>query len=124
MPGERRLGHENPLVANCMSDLTQRLGFFHIAEQSLVAGLLRRPKPSPYDYWWPQSEDETEMAQTMQSVTNCLLENGLPWLDSRTTREAFAWARHELERRNAWKQQLSLPNAIPTFEASPFPKTK
>lgn len=124
MPGELRLGHETPLVANCMSDLTQRLGFFVIAKQSLIAKLLRRPNPAPYDHWWAQSEDETDMAQTMQSVTNCLLEKGLPWLESRTTREAFAWARHELERRKAWKQQLTLPNAIPSFEASPFLETK
>lgn len=121
MPDERRLGRENPIVPNCMSDLTQRLGFFHIAEQSLIARFLRRPKPLADDYWWPQSEDENEMTQTMQSVTNCLLENGLNWLDSRTSKEAFAWAIHELDRRKAWKQQLTQPNAIPTFEASPFP---
>ena len=124
MPEERRLGLENPLVPNCMSDLTQRLGFSYIAEQSVIARLLRRPKPSPYDHWWAHSEDETEMAQTMQLVTSCLLENGLRWLDSRTSRKAFAWAKDELERRKAWKQQLAEPNAIPTFEASPFPETE
>ena len=123
MPEECRSGLENPIVPNCMSDLTQRLGFFHIVEQSQIARLLRRPKPSTYDHWWAQSEDEAEMAQTMRAVINCLLENGLYWLDSRTSKEAFVWAKNELKRRKAWKQQLTEPNATPTFEASPFPET-
>ena len=124
MPSHHRLGREDPAVSHCMSDLTQRLGFFHVVEQSGLARLLRLPSRAPHDYWWAQSQDESEMQQTMQLVTQCLVEHGLRWLDSRTTREAFSWACDELERRNAWKQQLTELKEPPTFEASPFPGTE
>lgn len=120
VPVKHRLEHEYPVVSDCWYDLRQRLGFFHVPEQSGIAKLLRRPKPSAHDYWWSQSEEEEQMTQAMLAVTSCLLENGIQWLDSRTSKEAFAWAKNELKRRKEWKQQLTQPNAIPTFEASPF----
>lgn len=121
MPAEYRSEHRVPIVPDCMADLTQRLGFFHITEQSFIAKLFRYPKSPPHDHWWEQCEDETKMAQTMRSVMDYLSEDGLDWLESRTTKKAFEWAREELERRKAWKRQLTEPNSIRTYEPMPFP---
>jgi len=119
---------EQPDITDCMSDLTQRLGFFHQPSTTLLMRLFRRPPLEPYDYWWEQSLDKSKMAITMQAVTEYLMQHGIPWLDSRTNKIAFEWANNELARRKEWIKQCkewnersSKSDEIPHYEPFPFP---
>lgn len=104
-----------PVTCDCLPAMRQRLGYFFDPPQSLLRSVLGHPKLQRHDFWWEQFTDEQKMAQSLQSVLNCLKVEALPWLDLLSCRESFEWATSELERAKRWKESHGTPGAEEHF---------
>jgi hypothetical protein len=89
----------NPDICHCMFELHQRLGFLYTPPKSLIQTIFHSRSKNPQDHWWDQHETEGEMVKTMNTVIDLVMEKGLPWLDSHTSKKAFDWAIHERQKR-------------------------
>jgi hypothetical protein len=95
---ERAAPGGQPETYDCLSDLTQRLGFFHRPQRGFVSRLLGR-HPEPRDHWWAQHSDPDRMSGVLADVRDCLLDSGLPWLEAHSQGSAISAAKEALEAR-------------------------
>ncbi|MEX0939657.1 MAG: hypothetical protein WDZ59_17465 [Pirellulales bacterium] len=117
---KRADGPLQPSPAQCMSDLSDRLGYFCDPPRGFWSRLLRLPSQPPHDYWWPQHENDRKMQSVLRQVIDCIIHRGIPWLDKMSCVEAFDWAKHELARRKKWKAEMHAGQGSAHFESQSF----
>jgi hypothetical protein len=105
-----------PRTSDCLPAMWKRLGYFYDTPQSLLTTILGRTKPKRGDYWWDQHAGEREMINALQAPLKCLLDEGLPWLEKISCKEAFQWATSELARAKKWKESRSTSEQGLQFE--------
>lgn len=102
-----------PESPDCMSDLVQRLGFFRSPQPTLLDRLFKR-QLTPHDHWWMLSAHRPKMQSAIREVLLLISTSGFDWLQSETSRAAFARALHcQLNRRRQLQHASEIASSLP-----------
>ena len=113
-PADWKEPEAEPTSNDCLPALCQRLGFLIQPKPTIMQRLFRHEQ-LPKDHWWPQCENSQAMAEVLRDIAAEITDTVIPWLDLRSSSEAFEWATSELARAKRWKEQLGSPGADPHF---------